>query len=464
MNREDLQLLRYAALELQADSTDLVKVAGIIQRIKNWWKAKFNPDFAQQQEQVEQAYDEMKGPLGELIGQLKQLDKSFQGQDVDSIARLVGEVPAIISKVTKDMGNLKQKMLDANKAVPESYVNEKGEEIASGDLSRVMKGFHKDPRVLGGSWDLLPEEFRNEIPIAQVIDKPLSSFSWYKQYSPEIRINTNVYNKTKDALINNLSRLFDKTGRFSGQELISKIDSGFDKFMDNLQDAIFNKGIIHKVNFSRPSESVKNRINNQMKLEVIIPDIPFPFGDSEILIHTNIVALTDLGTGTVANPRKVLSLYFVENPTLSLSRREILNDQEIHNAGIITNIIKRAILKKSLPTTHAIVKVNGQTFHHKTQFSRILSSALRQEIDADCSVRNDGDDIEVQVAVCGSKTASLMAIYGISTYLADEFLNTTKIGVGVDVVPGISNLDVIESGVFDQSFRKVAFDCWRNNE
>jgi hypothetical protein len=124
--------------------------------------------------------------------------------------------------------------------------------------------------------------------------------------------------------------------------------------------------------------------------------------------------------------------------------------------------VKRALLKKVLPITQAVVKVNGQTFDYKAQFARILASALRQEIDAECSVRHQDDDIEVQVEICGSKVAALPAIFGISKYLTDEFLNLTKIGIDVEIVSGVSELEVIESEVLDQSFRKVAFDCWRS--
>jgi hypothetical protein len=129
--------------------------------------------------------------------------------------------------------------------------------------------------------------------------------------------------------------------------------------------------------------------------------------------------------------------------------------------GPITSIVKRALLRQILPKTQAIVKVNGLELNYKAQFARVLASALRQEIDANCSVRHQDDDIEVQVEIYGSKMASLPAIFGISKYLAGEFLNITKMGVDVEVVPGISELEVIESEILDQSFRKVAFDCWR---
>jgi hypothetical protein len=471
MDHKDLQLLRFAALDLQANGGDLVCVAGIIQRLKNWIKAKTNPDFNRQLPAVAEAYDEMKGPLGELIGELKNLDRAFKSQDVDTVARLVGEVPAIISKVTREMGGLKQKMLEANSAVPNKYVNENGEEIASEDLSRVRKGYRKNKDVLGRSWDLLPEEFRKEIPISQRIGQPLKNFSWYRNgYSAE-----SIYAKegaklgVKKELIRTIMSEISSTNFKDQEEVVRLVDMGFEQFLKDLKISIYDQGILYKVDYADPSGPVEQRVNNQMQLQVLVPDVPFHFGDSVIPLYITVVYLTDRGTSVLPRPPKDLSLRAVKGIALPRKAESVqaiesaIEKDEVHEAsdGPITRIVKRALVRRILPTTQVVVKISCQTFHHKAQFARILSSALRQEIDAACSVRNQDDDIEVQAAVCGTKMAALPAVYGISVHLADEFLEATKMGVSIDVVPGRSELEVVESKVLDQSFRKVAFDCWR---
>jgi hypothetical protein len=142
---------------------------------------------------------------------------------------------------------------------------------------------------------------------------------------------------------------------------------------------------------------------------------------------------------------------------------DVIDDDEPLStaSGPITSLVKKALVRKYLPTTQAVVKVAGQTFHHKARFAKVLSSALRQEIHAECSVHQHGNDIEVQVAVAGSKFTALPAIYGISTYLADKFVNATKVGVDVDVVLGLSSFGLMKSDVLDQSLRRVLFDQWR---
>jgi hypothetical protein len=79
-------------------------------------------------------------------------------------------------------------------------------------------------------------------------------------------------------------------------------------------------------------------------------------------------------------------------------------------------------------------------------------------------VRHHNDDVEVQVKVYGTKISSVPAIYGISTDVAERFLDATKVGVDVEVEPGMSNFNLIESEVLDESLRKVALDCLRTHE
>jgi hypothetical protein len=208
-----------------------------------------------------------------------------------------------------------------------------------------------------------------------------------------------------------------------------------------------------------------------MRVELHLPPVAFPTGIEEIPIPIDKVILTDLGTRIPKrNQLSMLGVWFSTDPASKFKNYKppVAPEPEpkpeeptVASDGPITKIVKRALLKKMLPMTQAVVKVNGQTFDYKAQFARVLASALRQEVDAECSVRHQDDDIEVQVEIYGSKVVSLPAIFGISKYLADEFLNLTKIGIDVEIVPGVSELEVIESEVLDQSFRKVAFDCWR---
>jgi len=448
MRNDDLQILRYAALELQANSGDLVRVAGIAQRLKNWWNTRKN----------RKALKNIKDPVTDAF---KRLETAVRSQDRAAVDRITSdELPTLLTNSVREIEELRENMLFQ----PAEYKNEKGETLSGNNLGWVAKNYHKEKGLTQKLWEMLPEAFRSEVPVGKRINQPISNFSWYNSYGPQ---DIHISNTVKDNLWMSLSRMFDgKTMEF--------LAPGYNQFLDNLKTSILNDSILVQVNFSPVSAQVERRMANEMRLEVHPPEIAFPAGDSEVYIHIDKVILTDLGTRVSSKHQlSVLGVWpsasnkfrgykAPETPTPPpLPVQPVEPEATTASDGAITKIVKRALLKKLLPQTEAIVKVNGQDFDYKTQFARILASALRQEIDAECSVHNRDDDIEIQVKVYGSKMASLPAIFGISKYLAGEFSDLTKISVGVLVAPGVSGLEVIESEVLDQSFRKVAFDCWR---
>lgn len=451
MQQNDLQILRYAALELQANNGDLIRVAGIIQGIKNWWKVRRD----------KQNFKALKAPIDDV---LKRLDTSIRSQDSEAVDRIVShELPEILSNTVQKADVLRDTML--LHTTPEKR-NNKDEPIAGEDLRWVSKDYKKDKSLVETLWEKLPEEFRNEVPVGRQIGQPITNFSWYNSYSPQdINISNTVKSRTQTELINKLSE--------SGVDNLELAD--WEQFFENLKIAILSdKCILDRVIFASPSKQVEKRITNEMHLDVFPPEVFLSIGDSQIPIKINHIMLTDLGTRLHSSVHKlsVMGIYpaarsrHYKMPEVPKKQEPVVPETKQEETvtasvdGPITSIVKRALLRKILPKTQSIIKINGLDFDYKVQFARVLSSALRQEIDADCSVRHNGNDIEIQAETYGSKITSLPAIFGISKYLSNEFLNITKIGIDVEVISGISKLDTIKSEVLDQSFRKVIFDCW----
>ena len=309
----DIQELRHAALELQGNSQDIVKVAGIIKRIKNWWKARFNPEFAKQTAIVEEAIGDTKGPLSQLISELKEFDTAIQNHDPDTVAQLVGTIPGTIAQVTKDMSVLQQKLKAADMVIPTTYVDQDGKEIAAENLSWVQKGYKKDRALMEKLWEALPEKFRDEIPVGKAINKPLSSFAWYQDYTPEdISISQTVYTNLKASLMGGTKSL----------KIKKQIAQGFDEFINNLKRTIFENGVLMNVRFPAVSEQVGHRPSNQMVLDIKVGDVPFPFGDTELFFSVPKVTLNDLGTGIYHT--KKLTVYGIWKPTLSPASYQII--------------------------------------------------------------------------------------------------------------------------------------------
>lgn len=491
MNKNDLQLLRTAALELQTSGDDLVRVAGIVQRVKNWWKARFSKEFAERQGKVEEAYSGMKGPLTDLIQQLTEMDKAFKSQDPDTIAQLVGQVPGTIARVTRDMGNLSKEMRAADATIPVTYVDEEGKEISGDNLSWMTSGYQKNKSLVEKMREQLPEQFQ-EIPIGRRINQPITDYVWFSNYDPsQIYISNTVYADTKAEMRKALER-----GNLEKEIADLVLIYGFDDFIENLKVAILQNAILLQVRFPDVSAKITHRRINEMLVDVQPGFVALPVMSYEFFIHVGLVRLHDLGASITPTPQlsvamirhirlstdtiRALKQKWRENrglpqPAKSLEEEEQVQEGEgeivepqvesgegeVTASGPIARIVKKAILRECLPMTPAVVKVDGLEFHHKARFAKVLASALRQEIDAECSVRNKGNDVEVQVFASGSKMNVVPAIYGISTYVADKYLGVTKAGIEIDVQPGHSILEAMSSEVLDQSFRKVAFDHWR---
>jgi hypothetical protein len=447
MEQDDLQILRYAALELQTNSEDIIRVAGVVQRVKDWWKTRRD----------KKNLKALKAPVENIF---KRLDEAVRGQDMAAVERITSyELPALMSETVQKADVLRDTML--SHTAPERR-NSRGEPIAGEDHRWVSKNYKEDRGLVEELWDKLPEEFRKEIPIGRYIGQPITNFSWYNSYqAQDIDISPTVQSRTQTELMSKLSE--------SG---INTDYADWDKFFDDLKQAILsNSSILDRVIFASPSKQVEKRIANEMHIDVIPPEVFLSIGDKQVPIKINHILLTDLGTRvhTKIHKLSVMGIYLAARsrhykmPAAVPVNIPVEESEDIKQAsdGAITTIIKRALLRKALPRTQAIVKVIGLDFPYKVQFARVLASALRQEIDAECSVRHSNNDIEIQTDVYGSKMAALPAIFGIAKYVSDQFLTLTKVGVDIEVIPGISTLEVISSDVLDRSFRRVALGCWR---
>lgn len=474
----DIQLLRQAALDIQYNQHDYVKIAGVVQRLKNWWKARFDSDFKERADNVEDAYNEMKEPLVDLIKRLQQLDQSFKGQDPDTVAKLVGEIPGVISQVTKDMNRLSRKMRAADAVIPITYVDEEGKELSTDNTRWVAKNYKQNRELIEELWNNLPKEMRDEIPIGKIINQPISNYSWYKNYNPsDIIFSSTVIDNIKKRLSESLLRSgFDS-------EAVSKIlENGFKDFIINLRKAILEQGILVQVNFPNISKKISHRRANEMLVEVNPGDVAIPWMGTDIWISVGKVLMHDLGASV--NAVKQLSVFMITYIKISTYSYERLlqlkqkkeeeekkkKETELQNIepiltessedGPITKIVKRALIRERVPVTEAVININSQTFHHKVRFAKILSSALREEVNAYSSIRHNKDDIQLQTSINGSKTTSLNVLHSIASYIAEEFQKATSVGVDIELNPGRSSYKLIESNVLDDSFRKVVFDCW----
>jgi hypothetical protein len=368
MNREDLQILRHAALELQESGGDLVRVAGIFQRIKNWWKARFSREFADRQEQIEEAYGEVKVPLQNLQEQLTDMDKAFKNQDPDAVAGLVHTIPETIAEVNSNMGNLASQLQAADAAIPREYVDERGNVLSGDDLHWVQKGYRQNYDLLQRLWEFLPEELK-EIPIRQPVNAPVESFQWFSNFSPnQINISEKVQGFAKDRLRAELLRKWKDQNAMVVDHII---EQGFDSFLENLKVKLLSDATLLKVDWANVSKEVPHRPVNQMMYEIRPGWVAMPVQGIDLFIEVLFVKLNDLKSARRGSDQ--LSVYMIGTMKVEPDARKkyqqaiadqqsgvdlqetqseevepIVSDLETEAEGPITSLVKQALRRKQL--------------------------------------------------------------------------------------------------------------------
>lgn len=124
---------------------------------------------------------------------------------------------------------------------------------------------------------------------------------------------------------------------------------------------------------------------------------------------------------------------------------------------------KRAAYRRHLPKTRIIISIPNETdFASRVRFAHILRTALRNVIDAESSIHNYGEKLEIESDVYGSKSAVIKAAKAVVDGVAESFEVNAKKRIGkISVYSGIrSRYSLLESSVVEDSFRKFAMYMW----
>lgn len=132
----------------------------------------------------------------------------------------------------------------------------------------------------------------------------------------------------------------------------------------------------------------------------------------------------------------------------------------LYASGPIEKIVKRALYEKHLPKTRVLISVGSKNleFYNRVRFAKVLSSALRVELDAECSIHNYNDKIEIEADIYGSEEAVVKAATALYQGISETFEFSTDSRVKASLVAGArSSYGLIESSTMESCFRKFAF-------
>lgn len=127
------------------------------------------------------------------------------------------------------------------------------------------------------------------------------------------------------------------------------------------------------------------------------------------------------------------------------------------------NIIKTAVYDSKLPKTRVLIRVgsNNLSLPVRVRFAKILSTALRIEIEADASIHNYKNNVEVECDIYGSEKNVLSAVRGVCEAVSEAFEESTnKYKVATTIFPNVkSSYALVSSDFMESCFRKFAFEA-----
>lgn len=183
----NLEIIKKASNELNnIDSKKVVKVAGILQNIKNWFKSLVNPEFRKRVTQLQNDSVQVKTHLDGLEKNLKDIDVAISNGDIENYTQILEEVKRHSTALTKQLNELYNSADKAQPNVEESSTKLPSKIIPIGS-------------VLGGDNLIMTNNFVNSIHIHRVLLQAIENTGISKEEAALALNKSSFFKELKDA-------------------------------------------------------------------------------------------------------------------------------------------------------------------------------------------------------------------------------------------------------------------------
>jgi hypothetical protein len=215
------RILRTAALELQAaDNDDIVKVAGIFARIKNWWRAFSSPAYKARVDQLKDQSASLKYMLDTL------------GESIDSLQVAIKDSDAVLYE--ESLSTVRDYSLQLAKALVDMH---KESVNATNDIPVETKNIEEDSPEAGWVEGLSVED------IAVGKGKPISGMKFFKRFSAaDVVLSDEVRLRISDEIIKALV----KQAGLSLEQATALVNQNKEAFFDNFRSKFLADAIIRR--------------------------------------------------------------------------------------------------------------------------------------------------------------------------------------------------------------------------
>lgn len=291
------QLIRKAILELQiVDSKDIVKVAGLVSRIQNWFKALNNPEYKAQVDTLKDQSERVDYLSEELQNELRSLKSSLENTDVDQYNASIERVKELALQISPELMDLGQKAQQADlpKDVKKEY---------EGPQEYIEEADRLNPKTQEKVRKYFPPDY--DVDIGWRVNKSMQDYNWFKKFTANnIGISAAPAENLLKSFIPSIAKNYNKTE----DEIYRVIDNNRAEFWANVKNGILNG----RLNYNFWAKHKERRPTNQMQISVTtpvieIPELGFSFYATVLLI--------DLAASLVSND--ILSVRSFQNVRLA---------------------------------------------------------------------------------------------------------------------------------------------------
>lgn len=301
-----IEIIKQASVELQNfDDNDIVKVAGVLRRLKNWLGSLGNEEYRAQLENLHNESTVINGHLSNLSKHINLLQSAIKDADIKSYELELEEVKFLSKQLSDELEKLN----------------------STATLAKIPQ----DKEFIDKSTDIKINDSKNrsgyDVPFG-LVNKPYKSFEHFNQISSDLIVISDV---VKSRILQNLATKLDRL-RLNDQ--LDLFKNNMDAFLIVFKEAITNGVILEN---SLVQDAKKERPSGQTYVK--IRTAPFSVPGINLKIQ-GVVLLTDLYAQK--SPKMKLSVMRftdIEIEKISRSERRIILNKIANQVGrSVTNL------------------------------------------------------------------------------------------------------------------------------
>ena len=318
-------VLRKNAMSLlNISENEIIRTAGIVQKVKNFFSKLVNPEHRRKVLELENdtvATQEVIEKLNQALDDLREAIASGNLEEYKVRTKIVQELSLALLHELKVVN---QETQEVKKILRTTYTLE---EMENEDFLPTFKSS-------------LPEGY--DVELNTFLRQPLKNFSWYKNLSPS-DIGINVGEKTAlSVFLKKIAEVLKRGGYGEEEITILLSHEKIPELLFNFKSAIINGEII-QARPKKPSKKIPHAQFGQTSISVTTS--PFSLPDSNILLQGE-VGLVDLRSSL--SSRNKLSLQYISNFVLLGNPKHSVSEQ-------LLDLKKEALSSQHRPATATVL-------------------------------------------------------------------------------------------------------------